>query len=353
MSLGVVCKMAVSFDFRRRLGSGHFGEVWHAIDTGLGCEIALKCIPPDKIVNQANFFQEAQALKSSEHANIVRVYDTGVLNDGRIYISMEYLSRGSLEDEAQGAPVPLSRAKRFMIDALRGLGHAHRQGIVHRDVKPANILIGFAGEAKLSDFGLALRDLRNLNVAQLKQYQYFLHLAPEVRGVQDYTELSDIYAAGVTLYRLVNGDSYLPQVTPAQAQAQARRGKFPPRNHYRDFIPQALRRMINKAMNVDPALRYRSADIMRHALEHQTLLVDWSESVAPTICKWTGVDANNVHYVIEKAQQNNRRWSVETRRERSSQTWRRIGKLCFSEMRKQDADKRARRILQDFVNGSA
>jgi len=131
--------MAVSFDFKKRLGSGYFGEVWLAIETGLGHQIALKCIPPDRIVNQGNFFQEAQALKASEHANIVRVYDTGTLGDGRIYVSMEYLRRGSVEDEAKGAPLAVSRAKRLMVDVLRGLGHAHEQGIVHRDIKPASL----------------------------------------------------------------------------------------------------------------------------------------------------------------------------------------------------------------------
>ena len=170
--------MAVSFDFRRRLGAGYFGEVWDAIETGLGHRVALKCIPPDKIINQGNFFQEAQVLKASEHPNIVHVNDTGKLDDGRIYASMEYLSGGSLEDEAQGALLRLSRAKRLMIDVLRGLGLAHARGIVHRDIKPANILIGNNGEGKLSDFGLALPDIQGLNMTHLKQYQYVLHLRP-------------------------------------------------------------------------------------------------------------------------------------------------------------------------------
>lgn len=343
--------MATSFDFRRRLGSGHFGEVWHVIDTGLGCEIALKCIPPDKIVNQNNFFQEAQVLKAAEHPNVVRVNDTGRLKDGRIYVSMEYLPAGSVEDEAQGAPLPLSRAKRLMADVLRGLGHAHHQNVVHRDVKPANILVGTVGEAKLSDFGLALPDLRGLNVTQLKQYQYVLHLAPEVRRMQDYTRLSDIYAAGVTLYRLVNGDSNLPQVKPAAAHTLARRGEFPPRNGYRDFIPQAFRRMVNKAMNVDPALRYQSADEMRHALESQPVEVDWSESIAPTRSVWVGLDKGGLHYEVVKARQRDLRWQVTTRRGRSREKLRRVGGKCFTDLRKQDADKRARRILQDYVAG--
>jgi serine/threonine protein kinase len=153
------------------------------------------------------------------------------------------------------------------------------------------------------------------------------------------------------MYRLVNGDSNLPQLTPAQAHAQARRGEFPPRKGYRDFVPQALRRLINKARNVDPALRYQSAEEMRRALEHQPLLVDWSESVAPTRTTWTGIDIKGVQYEVLKVQQSNRRWSVQTRRGKSAQNLRRIGKLCASELRKQDAEKRARRILQSFAKG--
>ncbi len=92
---------------------------------------------------------------------------------------MEYLPNGSLEDEAQGAPVPLPRAKRLMIDVLRGLGHAHEQGIVHRDIKPANIMIGQAGQGgSLSDFGLALPDMTGLDLSQLKQYQYLIASRP-------------------------------------------------------------------------------------------------------------------------------------------------------------------------------
>jgi serine/threonine-protein kinase len=345
--------MAVSFDFKRRLGAGYFGEVWHAVDTGLDCEVALKCIPTDKIVNQTNFFQEAQVLKVAEHPNIVMVNETGTLADGRTYVSMEYLPNGSLEDQAQGAPVPLPQAKRLMIDVLRGLGHAHANGIVHRDVKPANILIGNAGEAKLSDFGLALPDIQKLDLSQLKQYQYALHLAPEIRGVKDYTHLSDVYACGVTLYRLVNGDSSLPQIAPADAQALARKGKFPPRDQYRDFIPRSLKMVINKALSVDPDDRYQSADEMRHALERQILEVGWSVSVAPNRHIWSGTDIKGRSIEVIKYQQADHKWAVETRCGSEADKLRRIGKLCFSGMRKQDADKRARRILQDFVLGRA
>lgn len=249
--------------------------------------------------------------------------------------------------------MPLSRAKRLMVDVLRGLSHAHERDIVHRDIKPANILIGNAEEGKLSDFGLALPDVSGLNIAQIKQYQYVLHLAPEVRSIQDYTRLSDIYACGVTLYRLVNGDSTLPQVPPGQVHALAKRGLFPPRDRYRAFIPQALKRLINTAMNVDPSSRYQTAEEMRHALEQQPLCVDWEEAQSSGRFTWTGRGQNNLHYEVVKSQQPDRRWEVTSRRGATIQGLRRIGPLCFADLRKQDADKRARRILQDFTKGRA
>ncbi len=83
--------MAVGFDFKERLGAGHFGEVWRVIDTGLNAERALKLILPTKVPNPANFFHEAQVLKAAEHPNLVKVEDTGTMADGRIYVAMEYL----------------------------------------------------------------------------------------------------------------------------------------------------------------------------------------------------------------------------------------------------------------------
>jgi len=91
--------MSAGFDFKKRLGSGYFGEVWYVIDTGLQCERAVKLIPPDKVINQKNFYQEAQVLKAAEHPNIVTVFETGEMDDGRIYVAMEYLENGSLEDD--------------------------------------------------------------------------------------------------------------------------------------------------------------------------------------------------------------------------------------------------------------
>lgn len=344
--------MAASFDFRIRLGSGYFGEVWRAVDNGLGCEIALKCIPPDKIINSTNLHQEAQTLKASEHANIVRVIETGVLSDGRVYISMEYLPRGSVEDEASGALLGLPRAKQLMVDVLRGLAHAHRQGIVHRDIKPANIMIGNSGEGKLSDFGLAVPDIASVDASQFKQYQYRLHLAPEVRRMTDYTTVSDIYACGVTLYRLVNGDTYLPSIDLAEATRRARRGEFPPRDHYRDFIPMSLRRLINRALNVDPDERYQSADEMRHALEQQSLLVAWTEKQVGGGTAWEGESVHGKKYTLSLCPGADSKWNIAYKTGAGANLRRRSAD-CHAGLTKAKSHLLARRILQRVTQTEA
>lgn len=343
--------MSAGFDFKKRLGAGHFGEVWHAVDLGLETECAVKCIPPTKVINRDNFYQEAQVLKAAEHPNIVGVTETGELSDGRIYVVMEYLANGSLEDEASGGYLPLTRAKRLMIDVLRGLAHAHQQGIVHRDIKPGNIMIGNAQEGKLSDFGLALPDISTLDLSAVKGYQYLLHLAPEVSTFADYTPLADIYAAGVTLYRLVNGDSHLPPLQPQLARQMAKAGKFPDRDSYRGFVPSGLKKVINKAMSVNPADRYQTADEMRRALEQVHVAADWDERLLTNGKRWTGVSGKRV-FEVERAQAADGSWSVKVRRaSAASKPLRRDGSISKDGLTEKQAIRETYRILQRVSSG--
>ncbi len=340
--------MAPSFDFKKRLGSGHFGEVWLAVDTGLNYECALKCIPPDKIINKDNFYQEAQILKTAEHPNIVKVTETGELNDKRIYVVMEYLKQGSLEDEASGGYVYLSRARRLMVDVLRGLEYAHSKDIIHRDIKPANIMIGNAFEGKLSDFGLALQDLASIDLTSIKKYQYLLHLAPEVRKFEDYTKLSDIYACGMTLHRLVNGHSLPPAISPQDARNLAILGKFPDRNKYRDFITKQLEALINRALSVNPDQRFQSAVEMRHALEQIAIHADWEEVKTATGNQWT-CERNSINYLLQKEKRCNGTWSVTFSKGKDKSKLRRDKSCCSSSLLSKDATKMAQKVLQDLV----
>lgn len=349
---GVNYKMAASFDFQRRLGAGHFGEVWMAVDTGLNATRAVKLIPPLKVLNPKNIFHEAQILKGAEHPNVVRVEETGTLADGRIYLAMEYLPKGSLEDEAKGAYVDLTRAQRIMVDALRGLQHAHERGILHRDIKPANILIGDNGVGKLSDFGLAVPKGINLKTLGVKDYGYVLHLAPEVHAGGNNSVLSDIYSVGVTLYRLVNGDSYLPLIDPVDIPQACMDGKYPDRTKYRAFIPRALKVLINRATDIDQAKRYQSAEAMRHALEQITIQMNWKEQLLPNGTRWTS-GWNARCYEVTLSHDSLNEWTVTTKRGQSRKNLRKISSLCQAGLSRSVAEKITRKILQDHVSGRA
>ncbi len=341
--------MAVNFDFQKRLGSGYFGEVWLAREAGLDANRAVKLIPPNKIPNQRNFFHEAQLLKAAEHPNVVAVYDTGTMADGRVYVAMEYLSKGSLEDEASGAYVALTRARRIMVDALRGLEHAQGQGILHRDVKPANILVGSNGEGKLSDFGLALPIGVDPIVIGMKGYMYSIHLAPEVHAGGQYDQLSEIYSCGVTLYRLVNGDSFLPPPI-ADLAVRVQNGEFPNRNYYREFVPRPVRVVANRAMHVDPKRRFQSPVDLRHALERLELNMNWNEKILSQGKRWSaGWDLRTIE--VERLHTVGKGWSVTLRKGPHKNKLRRVTRYCHEALTKPKAEQISRRILQDFVLG--
>lgn len=342
----------MNFDLERRLGSGYFGEVWLATDIGLNAVRAVKLIPPDKVPDPKNFFREAQLLKAAEHPNIVRVESTGIMPDGRVFVAMEYLSKGSLEDEAKGAYVHLSRAKRIMIDVLRGLGHAHGEGIVHRDIKPANILVGSSAEGKLSDFGLAVSPGNDPSSVGANNYDYILHIAPEIHAGRDSSVSTDIYAAGVTLYRLVNGDSYLPVLPLSDVPKAASSGLFPDRTRYRAFVPLTFRKLINQAMAVDPRQRHGSAEEMRRALERLQVHMNWSEKIFSDKTTWiAGWDDRC--YQVDLLSRADGRFDVVTQKGKSKESLRRIRRLCREGVPKPTAQRLSSRILQDFVSGRA
>ena len=342
--------MAVSFDIKERLGAGHFGEVWRAIDTGLNAVRALKLIPKSKVWNPKNIFHEAQILKQAEHPNVVKVEETGEMSDGKIYVAMEYLPKGSLEDEAKGTYVPLTRAHRIMVDALRGLQHAHERGIIHRDIKPANILIGSNAEGKLSDFGLAVPKGVNLKVLGAKDYAYILHLAPEIHARGQYTVLSDIYAAGVTFYRLINGDIYLPTIDASDIRQACIDGKYPNRNNYRAFIPRPIRTLVNRAIAVEPTKRFKTAEDMRHALEQVNICMNWNEQTLSNGTRWvSGWGCRCYEILITCVSKGN--WSLEIRRGSSKHSLRRVTALCHKDLPKAKAYQITKRILQDHVIG--
>ena len=190
------------FYVERFLGSGFFGEVYKVINTAVGRVSALKAIRVSDPLNHKAIV-EAQAQNICSHDNVVKIYGADVVEVGNVsfvLIEMEFIEFGSLEDRLRREFVPICDSVSCMKDVLFALHHAHGNGIIHRDVKPGNILLA-KPRVKLSDFGVAYHAPSSLSAMNLF---YQPHGPPEAFSVGDVRPQHDVFAAGVTLFRAVN-----------------------------------------------------------------------------------------------------------------------------------------------------
>lgn len=336
-------------DYERieRLGEGNFGEVWLVYDRALGVKRAVKYVTASRIHDPTNFYQEPRALMALRHDHIVRVEDSGKLPDGTLYISMEYLPKGSAHAVFRGRPVPLSRAAKLLEDVCWALEYAHTKGFIHRDIKPANILIGRKGEGKLSDFGLATKVPRGDCASP---YGYITHLAPEVIKDGKTSPLTDIYALGVTAYRLINGDGFLPQVPNQQVLFDMIiKGQYPDRTYYRPYVPPKLKSLVNKCMNVDPEQRFDSPSLFRLALERIPIACDWKWQRRDSIITYQSkIDSCLLEVqVIEDSTKAS--FEIITHRKIGQSSKKAVRKDCLKKLPLEKMKKELRRILVRYV----
>lgn len=243
------------------IAKGGMATVYRALDADLREACAIKLLRPQEGQQdhvRSRFYREAATMTRLRHPNIVRVYDTGAIDLGP-YLVMELAEGGSAWDWVKRhGPMPPRLAVRVLVGVLSGLAHAHTNGVVHRDVKPQNILFDWKGGPKLSDFGIArIADggggvQTTTSGTVLGTYHY---LAPEIReDARQATEISDIYAVGGCLYALLIG-------------------RHPRELHGADAFPDVLegidpilKPILKKATRFAAADRYGSADALREAL---------------------------------------------------------------------------------------
>jgi hypothetical protein len=250
------------FELRAVLGQGTFGRVYRAYDPQLEREVALK-VPrfgPDQPGQVERFLGEAKAAARLRHPNVVAVFESGRAGD-EYYIASEFVEGRPLSDVLRESPPDFGQAARWVRDLARGLAYAHAAGVIHRDVKPANVLIDRAGRPQLTDFGLAKRvgedATRTADGTVLGTPAY---MAPEqARGdLAAVGPHSDQYGLGVVLYQLLSGR--LPFVGPPHAVlAQVTGEDPPPPGRINPAVPRDLEAVCLKAMAKEPARRYAAA----------------------------------------------------------------------------------------------
>jgi serine/threonine-protein kinase len=243
------------------------GEVRRAHDRRLDRDVAVKLLDsPARQVPEAlaRFEYEARAAAALTHPNVVRVYDYG--DDGDcVYLVMEALSGRTLGDEIARGPVAPDRLVEVACDVLAGLAAAHARGIVHRDIKPGNVLFDDSDRAKLGDFGVATSGTLDLTQTGLVLGTP-AYVAPERLAGEPATPRSDIFAVGVVCYEALAGVKPFTGDAPLAIARAIDRGQPLHLRERRSGIDPALAAVVMRAMQREPAHRYESAEELASAL---------------------------------------------------------------------------------------
>src|SRR5438270_11680962 len=235
------------------LGRTGMSEVWAAHDAELRRRVAIKLLAPD--ADRARFEREARAAATLSHPNLTQIYDYGETG-GRPYMVLEYLAGGTLEDRlAGGKPLPDADTERIAQEIAAGLAHAHARGVVHRDLKPGNVLFDSEGRAKIADFGIARLGEGGTLTEAGTVLGTAAYISPEQAGGQPASPASDVYSFGVLLFRMLTGRPPFEAEQPMDLVALHRNEPPPPLERFRSHAPPALAALAEESLAKDPAER--------------------------------------------------------------------------------------------------
>jgi len=273
----------------RQIGAGGMGEVYLARDTALNRRVALKFLPPHLARDpelRARFTREAQAAAALDHPNIVTVHEVGE-HDGRPFFAMQYVEGHTLRHVAREEPLTLGEIPDLVARIADGLSQAHAQGLIHRDIKSANIILDKHRRPRILDFGLASVQGGEMLTQAGTTLGTAAYMSPEQAAGKNVDARSDLFSLGVVLYELVTGRlpfegenaaAILHRITTAEPE--------PPSRHKPD-VPVDLEQIISRCLAKDPAERYQSAtDLaadLRRAGRAMAAAASKSETAPPSI----------------------------------------------------------------------
>lgn len=243
------------------IGRGGMGVVFRATREADGVIVAVKVLPAHLVDHEEvadRFAREAHALAAFDHPHVLRVLDSGITADGRLFLVTEFAVGGDLARRLQRGALPLVEARRMFGEVLDAIAEAHRQGIAHRDIKPANILLDADDGVRVGDFSLAklLRDGASPQLTLTQSADVFgtpYYIAPEVRhGAGSVDERADIFSLGVLLHEMLTGRVPIGNYEPASRIAK---------------VPHAVDRLIACCLHEDPAKRPQTITHLRRDLD--------------------------------------------------------------------------------------
>jgi eukaryotic-like serine/threonine-protein kinase len=274
---------------RDRLGGGGMGEVFRADHALLRRPAAVKLIRPDRAgdpATLARFEREVQATASLSHPNTIQIFDYGRTADGTFYYVMEHLDGLTLSELVkQHGTLPAERAVFLLCQICRALSEAHAIGLIHRDIKPGNVIVcrrgGVGDVAKLLDFGLVRSHSGSLDDASLTELGTVIgtpaYMSPEqAANAEDIDARSDIYSLGALAYFLLTGVAPFACRSPIQLLAAQMYETPPPLTAHRDDLSPELQGIIERCLAKNPTERFQDAHSLEHALEACSTPQQWT-----------------------------------------------------------------------------
>ncbi len=252
------------------LGAGGMGVVYKAQDLNLGRIVALKFLPPDLTRDfeaKERFINEARAASSFDHPNICTVYDIGDAEDGQSFIAMACYEGETLQRRVERAPMTIEEAARIALQIVQGLSKTHQKGIIHRDVKPANIIVTTEGVAKILDFGLSKLHGQTALTKAGSTVGTVAYMSPEQARGDQADKRTDIWSTGVVLYEMLVGHRPFKGEYDQVVLYSILNQDPPPVADLRDDVPADLQAIVTKCLQKDLTRRYQSAAELGHDLE--------------------------------------------------------------------------------------